>query len=162
MLPIDKLNCPMKIPFLSRFVADGPASAGPKITYAASVSAGNKARFGPLLANILRDLPDLVAVSVLDVRAGTLLATHHAPGKLNPAKAAAYNAAVVREKQQALEALGLAGEAIEDILITLTTQWHLLRLLPGNRYALHLLVGKRDTNLGIAREVLRAHAEAAE
>lgn len=152
----------MKIPFLSRFMADGSVSAGPKITYAPSVSAGSKARFGQLLANILRDLPDLVAVSVLDLRGGTLLATHHAPGKLNPAKAAAYHAEVVRQKQKALEALGLAEEAIDDVLITLTTQWHLLRLLPGDRYVVHLLVGMRDTNLGIAREVLRVHTQAAE
>lgn len=152
----------MKIPFLSRFTASGFGTALPKIAYAGSVSPGSKARFGPLLTNILRDLPDLVAVSVIDLRAGTLLATYHAPGKLNPAKAAAHNAEVVRQKQQALQALGLAGEAIEDILITLTTQWHLLRLLPGDRYVVHLLVGMRDTNLGIAREVLRTHAAAAE
>lgn len=151
----------MKIPFLSRFTANGTGSAAPRIEYAASISAGHKAQFGPLLANILRDLPELVAVSVLDVRAGTLLATCHAPGKLNPAKAAAANAEVVRQKQQALDALGLTGEAIEDILITLNTQWHLLRLLPGNRYVVHLLVGMRDTNLGIAREVLRTHTMAA-
>lgn len=152
----------MKIPFLSRFTATGAASATPKIEYTASVSAGHKARFGPLLTNILRDLPDLVAVSVLDVRAGTLLATCHAPSKLNPTKAAAANAEVIRQKQLALDALGLPGEAIEDILITLTNQWHLLRLLPGNRYAVHLMVGMRDTNLGIAREVLRTHTAAAE
>ena len=152
----------MKISFLARFMPDGPASTAPKIAYASSINAGNKARFGALLTNVLRDLPDLVAVSVVDLRTGTLLATHHAPGKLNPAKAAAHNAAVVRQKQQELEAMGLAGEIIEDILITLTTQWHLLRPLPGNRYVLHLLVSMRDTNLGIAREVLRAHAMAPE
>lgn len=152
----------MKIPFLSRFATDAPASPASKIAYATSISAGNKARFGSLLANILRDLPDLVAVSVIDLRAGTLLATYHAPGKLNPAKATPYNAEVMRQKQKALDAMELTGEVIEDILVTLTTQWHLLRPLPGNRYAVHLLVGMRDTNLGIAREVLRAHAAATE
>ena len=152
----------MKIPFLSRFATDSLASATPKIAYVASVSAGNKARFGSLLTSILRDLPDLIAVSVIDLRAGRLLATYHAPGKLNPAKAAAHNAEVIRQKQKALEAMSLTEESIEDVLITLTTQWHLLRLLPGNRHVVHLLVGMRDTNLGIAREVLRAHAMAAE
>ena len=152
----------MKIPFLARFIANEAASTPPRIAYAASVSPVSKARFGPLLSSILRELPDLMAVSVLDLRAGTLLATYHAPGKLNPAKAATYNVEVLRQKQQALEAMGLRDERIEDVLITLTTQWHLLRLLPGNRYAVHLLVSMRDTNLGVAREVLRTHALAAE
>jgi hypothetical protein len=56
--------------------------------------------------------------------------------------------------------MGLADtETIEDVLVTLNTQWHILRLLPDNRYFLHLMVSHRDTNLGIAREVVRSQAQ---
>ncbi len=151
----------MKTPSLTRFSAEGLPAAAPRIAYAAAVGAAGKARFGPLLASIVRDLPDLVAVSVIDLRAGTLLATCHAPGKLNPAKAAAYDAAAVRQTQQALVAAGLGGEVLEEMLVTLTTQWHLLRPLAGNRHVVHALVSRRTTNLGIARAVLRAHVAAA-
>ena len=147
----------MKIPFLARFLTSDAASMPPKVTYADGLSAKNKARFGPLLLGIVGDLPDLLAVSVMDLKAGALLATYHIGGKLNPAKAAAFNAEIIRQTQLALQALELTGEAIEDILITLDTQWHILRLLPDNRHFVHLMVNQRDTNLGIAREVLRAH-----
>ncbi len=152
----------MKIPFLSRFTGDDTRSAASKITYANSVSAGHRAKFGTLLGSILQDLPDLLAVSVIDLRSGELLATHHPPGKLNPAKAAAYNTEVIRQQQQALKTLGLAPEeAIEDVLVTLTSQWHILRLLPGGHHFVHLMVSIRDTNLALAREVLRSHTAAA-
>lgn len=145
----------MKIPFLSRR-GDTPPEP-PKITYSSSLSATNKDKFKGLLLAILRELPDLLAVSVIDLKSGELLATHHVPGKLNPAKAAAYYAELIRQKQRALNAFGLREETIADILVTLTLQWHLLRLLPDNRYFVHLMVNSRDTNLGIVREVMRAH-----
>ena len=148
----------MKIPFLARFLTPDTAAMPPKIVYADNLSAKHKARFGTLLLDIVGDLPDLLAVSVMDLKAGALLATYHIGGKLNPAKAAIYNAEVIRQKQLALPALGLPDEAIEDILITLDTQWHILRLLPDNRHFVHLMVNHRDTNLGIAREVVRARA----
>ena len=152
----------MKLPFLSRFTT--PSQAQPlasRITYAATLGAGPKARFGALLAGVLHDLPDLLAVSVIHLGAGEVVATYHLPGKLNPGKAAVHNAEIFRQKQLALKSLGLAdAEAIQDILVTLSTQWHVLRPLPGGRHALHLMVNIRDTNLAIARDVLRAHAEA--
>jgi len=146
----------MKIPFLARFLTPDTASMPPKVTFADTLNAKHKARFGTLLLDIVGDLPDLLAVSVMDLKAGTLLATYHIGGKLNPAKAAAYNAEVIRQNQLALPALGLADEAVEDILITLNSQWHILRLLPDNRHFVHLMVNRRDTNLGIAREVVRS------
>ena len=148
----------MKIPFLARFLTSDASSMPPKIIYADNLSAKHKAHFSTLLLTIVGDLPDLLAVSVMDLKAGTLVATYHIGGKLNPAKAAAANAEVIRQKQLALHALGLADEAIEDILITLSTQWHILRLLPDGRHFVHLMVNRRDTNLGIAREVVRAQA----
>lgn len=151
----------MKFPFLSRFTGgDAPVA---KITYVSSVSGPQRARFGEVLGGILRELPELLAVSVIDLRSGELLATHHLPGKHNPAKAAPYNAEVIKQKQLALRALGLADtETIEDVLITLVNQWHVLRLLPGQRHFVHLMVSTRDTNLALAREVLRAHTAIAQ
>ena len=48
------------------------------------------------------------------------------------------------------------------MLVTLGTQWHVLRLLPGQRQFVHLMVSQRDTNLALAREVLRAQVATAE
>ena len=151
----------MKIPFLSRFTGGNTPTTPFKITYASAVSGPQRDRFGAVLKGILGELPELLAVSVIDLRSGELLATHHLPGKHDPAKAAPYNAEVIRQQQQALQALGLTtAEAIEDVLITLGTQWHVLRLLPGQRQFVHLMVSQRDANLALAREVLRAQTAA--
>ena len=153
----------MKLSFLDRFLGGNTNPETLKTTYDSSLRDGNKAHFAKLLTAVAQELPDLLAVSVINLKSGELLATRHVTGKSNPAKAAAYNAEVIKQQQQAIEALGLAGEeSIEDILVTLNSQWHVLRLLPGNRYFIHLMVGMRVTNLGIAREVLRTHTAAAD
>ena len=152
----------MKIPFFDLFLGGNPNPETLKTTYDSSLSAGNKALFGKLLTAVAQELPDLLAVSIISLKSGELMATRHVTGKSNPAKSAAYNAEIIKQKQQAIQALGLADEeAIEDILISLSSQWHILRLLPGNRHFIHLMVSMRVTNLGIAREVLRIHTVAA-
>ena len=69
--------------------------------------------------------------------------------------AAAANTDVVRAKMRALEMLGL-DDNIEDILITLDTQYHLIRLLNRNAgLFLYLSLTKNRANLGLARHQLR-------
>ncbi|MBX0291510.1 hypothetical protein K3G63_13755 [Hymenobacter sp. HSC-4F20] len=112
---------------------------------------------GKVVEGILNDLPSLVAVAVVDTNSGMSLASHSNSPSINPDTAAAYNTEVVKQKQKAMSALKLAGETIEDILITLTNQIHLLKLTENNKF-IYLVVNSRDTNLAIAREVLRTHA----
>ncbi|SET93034.1 MULTISPECIES: hypothetical protein [Hymenobacter] len=112
---------------------------------------------GKVVQDIINDLPALLAVAVVDVNSGMSLASHSNAAGINPDTAAAYNTEVVKQKQKAMAALKLAGESIDDILITLTNQIHLLKLTESNKF-IYLVVSSRDTNLAIAREVLRAHA----
>lgn len=114
---------------------------------------------GKVVQEVLNDLPGLVAVAVVDVASGMALASHSNSPSINPETAAAYNTEVVRQKQKAMTALKLTGETIEDILITLTNQLHLLKLTPNGSKFIYLVVNSRETNLAIAREVLRATAD---
>jgi predicted regulator of Ras-like GTPase activity (Roadblock/LC7/MglB family) len=113
---------------------------------------------GQAIDGIITDLPGLMAVAVVDVQSGMALASHSNTPSINPETAAAYNTEVVKQKQKAMSALKLQGETIEDILITLTNQLHLLKLNPAGTKFIYLVVNSRDTNLAIAREVLRSHA----
>ncbi len=112
---------------------------------------------GQVIDGIITDLPGLVAVAVVDITSGMALASHSNSPTLNPETAAAYNTEVVKQKQKAMSALKLSGENIEDILITLTNQLHLLKLNTAGNKFIYLVVNSRETNLAIAREVLRTH-----
>ena len=113
---------------------------------------------GKAIEAIINDLPGLLAVAIVDVNSGMALASHSNSPTLNPETAAAYNTEVVKQKQKAMSALKLTNESIEDILITLTNQLHLLKLNSAGTKFIYLAVNSRDTNLAIAREVLRSHA----
>jgi len=109
---------------------------------------------GQAVQNILNDLPGLLAVAVVDISSGMSLASH-TNSTINPDTAAAYNTEVVKQKQKAIGALKLQGENIDDVLITLTNQLHLLKLVNDGKKFIYLVVNPRDTNLAIAREVVR-------
>ena len=76
--------------------------------------------------------------------------------------AAAGNTEVIRAKLRTMHALNI-NEQIEDILITLGTQYHLIRLLQstsGRGLFLYLVLDKNRANLAMARRRL-ANLEAA-
>ena len=114
---------------------------------------------GKVVQSVMDDLPGLVAIAVVDITSGMALASHTNSPSLNPETAAAYNTEVVKQKQKAMSALKLSGENIEDILITLTNQLHLIKLAHNGTKFIYLVVNSRETNLAIAREVLRASAD---
>ncbi|GAA4391494.1 hypothetical protein [Hymenobacter koreensis] len=114
---------------------------------------------GQAVQNIINELPQLVAVAIVDAQSGMCLASHTNNPSINPETAAAYNTEVVKQKQKAMAALKLQGEQIDDILITLTNQLHLINLLDDGKKFIYLAVNKRDINLAIARDVVRQQAD---
>ena len=114
---------------------------------------------GKVIQDVMNDLPGLVAIAVADITSGMALASHSNSPNINPETAAAYNTEVVKQKQKAMSALRLSGENIEDILITLTNQLHLIKLAGNGTKFIYLVVNSRETNLAIAREVLRSSAD---
>jgi hypothetical protein len=90
-----------------------------------------------------------IAVCLVDHRSGMCLA--QAGGGLNLDVAAAGNSEVVRAKLRTIEALGMRS-SIEDILITLQQQYHLIRLMPTNPgLFLYLALDRQRGNLALAR-----------
>jgi CRP-like cAMP-binding protein len=114
---------------------------------------------GQVVQNIINSLPSLMAVAIVDAQSGMALASHSNTPSLNPETAAAYNTEVVKQKQKAMTALKLQGERIDDILITLSNQLHLINLTEDGKKFIYLVVNSRDTNLAIARDVLRQEAD---
>ncbi|MEU0131371.1 MULTISPECIES: hypothetical protein [unclassified Streptomyces] len=98
-----------------------------------------------------------LGVALVDYTSGMALGTLGGGKEFNLDVAAAGNTDVVRAKLRTMEHLGIKDE-IEDILITLGGQYHLIRLLKtrgGNGLFLYLVLDSGRANLAMARHQLR-------
>lgn len=77
---------------------------------------------------------------------------------LDLALAAAGYTDIVRATRRALDTLNLGAEEVEDILVALTGQYHLIRPLTrtgGSSLFLYLVLDRTRANLAMARHHLR-------
>ena len=99
-----------------------------------------------------------VGVALVDYGSGMTLGTAGGSG-LNLEVAAAGNTEVIRAKLKTMQSLGL-DDKIEDILISLGGQYHLIRLLSAHQGLFMYLAIMRDgSNLAMARHKLQSIEE---
>ncbi|MBP2328285.1 hypothetical protein JOF56_008670 [Kibdelosporangium banguiense] len=99
-----------------------------------------------------------VGVALVDYDSGMSLGTSGGGDWLNLDIAAAGNTEVVRSKLRVMSALAL-NDNIEDILITLHRQYHLIRLMDSVKSRtslfLYLVLERERANLALARHYLK-------
>ncbi|MEP7095585.1 MAG: hypothetical protein ABI793_16100 [Flavobacterium sp.] len=103
--------------------------------------------------NLKENINGFIAVSVTEIETGMSYSSLSVDSNFNPELASAYNLEVVKAKMNAIKALGL-NETINDILITLTNQLHILDVSEDGRYFIYLAVDSKNANLGLTRAVL--------
>ncbi|WP_432071648.1 hypothetical protein [Streptomyces wuyuanensis] len=109
------------------------------------------------LKESMTSIEGALGVALVDYTSGMALGTLGGGKDLDLSVAAAGNTDVIRAKTRTMEHLGLTDD-IDDILITLGTQYHLIRLLKGrggNGLFLYLVLDKANANLAMARHQLK-------
>jgi hypothetical protein len=99
----------------------------------------------------------VIGAALVDYETGMALGSAGGGGFLNLELAAAGNTEVVRAKMRTIQSLE-SGDEIEDILITLGKQYHIIRLLRAARSRalfLYLVLDRNQANLALARHELR-------
>ena len=112
------------------------------------------------MANISKTLEETMKIdgaigaAIADWDSGLCLGTAGGGARLNIEVAAAGNCQVVKAKMTTMSELGIKG-AIQDILITLDDQIHLIRpLRHGENIFMYLAIDKAKGNLAMARHRL--------
>lgn len=94
-----------------------------------------------------------IGVALVDFETGLCLGSHGNPG-FDLELAAAGNTEVVRAKKKIRDKLGLT-DTIEDILISLTSQYHLIRMAGRNMF-FYAVLERDKSNLALARKELQS------
>lgn len=108
-----------------------------------------------VLEKISSETNGFIAASLVDLDSGMTLAVKTSRTDFDLTAASAYNSELVKQKIKIMRTLGLNG-SIEDMLITLTDQIHLVKLI-GNNTFLYLAVDKKMSNLAIMRTAVNRH-----
>lgn len=104
--------------------------------------------------NVAMTIDGAIGAALVDYTSGMCLGFAGGNSNLNIEVAAAANTAVVRAKMKVIKDLNLK-ETIEDILITLNRQYHLLRpLRKSPNLFLYLATDRDRSNLALARHKL--------
>ncbi|MEU4091544.1 hypothetical protein [Streptomyces sp. NPDC026673] len=109
------------------------------------------------LKETMTSIEGSMGAALVDYTSGMALGTIGGGKDLDLTVAAAGNTDVIRAEIRAMKELGVK-EDIEDVLITLGGQYHLIRLLKnrsGKGLFLYLVLNKATANLAMARHQLR-------
>lgn len=103
------------------------------------------------------EIQGAIGVALVDQGSGMTLGVTGGSKDFDMAVAGAANTEVLRAKLRTMDMLGLP-DAIEDILVTMSGQYHLIRPLAGKSGAglfLYLALNKDRANLALARHQLK-------
>jgi len=108
------------------------------------------------ISRIETDVSGVIATAAVDLDSGMTLASKSNRSEFDLTVASAYNSELVKQKMKIMGALNLKS-TLEDMLLTLSDQIHLIKILPGSKAFLYLAAERGSTNLAILRTAVAKH-----
>jgi predicted regulator of Ras-like GTPase activity (Roadblock/LC7/MglB family) len=102
------------------------------------------------------EVPHFISTDVVEIDSGLSIAGGSVDPNFDASVASACYAEVIKSNARALELLGIGASSTEDVLITTTNAYLLLRMIGGQHY-LGLALSRQGT-LGFARALMVKHA----
>jgi hypothetical protein len=109
-----------------------------------------------IIGRIEADVGGMIAAAAVDLESGMTLAAKTNRSDFDLSVASAYNSELVKQKMKIMQALNLKS-SLEDMLLTLSDQLHLIKILPGGGGFLYLAADRSGTNLAILRSAVNKH-----
>ena len=116
----------------------------------------NEQALQQVFRGIESDVSGVIAAAIVDLESGMTLAAKSNRADFDLAVASAYNSELVKQKMKIMKTLNLKS-VLEDMLLTLSDQYHLIRFLPGGSSFLYLATERATTNLAIVRNAVTKH-----
>ncbi|KRD12734.1 hypothetical protein ASE21_02170 [Flavobacterium sp. Root901] len=107
--------------------------------------------------DLKKNVPGFIAVSVAEIKSGMSYYSHSVSNDFDPELASAYNLEVVKAKMNAIKALKLQDQVIDNIMITLTSQIHIIDVSDNGEYFIYLAVDSTKANLGMTKSILNKY-----
>ena len=112
-----------------------------------------------IIGRIEADVGGVIAAAAVDLESGMTLAAKTNRADFDLSVASAYNSELVKQKMKIMQALNIKA-SLEDMLLTLTDQLHLIKILPNGGGFLYVAADRGATNLAILRSAVNKHCAA--
>lgn len=106
-----------------------------------------------VLDHIQRDISGFIGASIVDIDSGMALAAKSQRPDFDLELASAYNTEMVKAKLNTMRVLNITTN-LEDMLLTLGDQLHLIQLLGQNSF-IYVAADRPKTNLALLRKTVR-------
>lgn len=107
--------------------------------------------------DLKKNIPGFIAVSVAEIQSGMSYYSQSVLSEFDPELASAYNLEVVKAKMNAIRALKLQDQVIDNIMITLSSQIHIIDVSDNGEYFIYLAVDSNKANLGMTKSILNKY-----
>ena len=114
------------------------------------------ADYDSIIDGIQRDTAGFIGATIVDLDSGMSLASRSAVSNFDLDVASAYNSEMVKGKFKTMKALGLDAD-LEDMLLTLSDQLHLIKVMENNTTFIYVAANRANTNLALLRRTVASY-----